>query len=456
MTTHNKENKTSRFGDPFQQFFKFISSGSALLMIATAIAVIWANVNHDTYEHTWHAFFNIDTQFFKIKMGLLHWINDGLMAIFFFVVGLEIKREFMAGELRSFKQAALPIFGAVGGMLVPIIVFLAFGLNGEAANGWGVPMATDIAFSLGVLAVLGKRVPLSLKVFLTALAIVDDLGAVLVIALFYGGDLNWSFIAIAFVLLGVLALANYKNVQDLKLYTFLGFIIWYLFLMSGVKGPGSGLHATIAGVLIALTIPARPKVLVSDFMERIKTGIHKFDSIPKSHNEMVLTAEQLIAIDDVEYAVKKVQSPLQYIEHQFHGFVTMFILPVFALSNAGVTLVAVTTQGEIFSTVSAAIAVSLVFGKIIGITFFSWLSVKLKIAVKPYKTSWLTFVGLALLGGIGFTMSIFIAGLAYTGEILNQAKIGIFVGSIVAGVAGFYLLKYSLRRDEERRSIMTK
>lgn len=320
----------------------------------------------------------------------------------------------------------------------------------------GVPMATDIAFSLGVLAVLGKRVPVNLKVFLTALAIVDDLGAVLVIALFYGGELNWMFIGIAFLLLGVLAIANYKQVQDLKLYTFVGFIIWYLFLMSGTQGPGSGLHATIAGVLIALTIPARPKVHVKDFMNRIKNGLHRFDSVPQSESDIVLTAQQLAAINDIEYSVNKVQSPLQYIEHQFHGFVNLFILPVFALANAGVTLVAVTTQGEIFSTVSAAIAVSLVFGKVIGITFFSWLSVKLKMAVKPHKTSWLTFGGLALLGGIGFTMSIFIAGLAYSGELLNQAKIGIFVGSIVAGVAGFYLLKYSLRRDEERRSIMTK
>ncbi|MBI9060844.1 MAG: Na+/H+ antiporter NhaA [Marinilabiliaceae bacterium] len=453
---HNKKRKNAGSGDPFEQFLKFISSGSVLLMLATAIAVIWANVNHDTYEHTWHTFFNIDTKLFRIKMGLLHWINDGLMAIFFFVVGLEIKREFIAGELQSFKQASLPIFAAVGGMVVPILVFLTFGLHDEAADGWGIPMATDIAFSLGVLAVLGKRVPISLKVFLTALAIVDDLGAVLVIALFYGGELNWTFIGIAFILLGILALANYKNVQDLKLYIFIGFIIWYLFLMSGVKGPGSGLHATIAGVLIALTIPARPKVHLNDFMKRIKNGLKRFDSVPESDNKLVLTAEQLAAINEIEYSVQKVQSPLQYIEHQFHGFVNLFILPVFALANAGVTLIAVTTQGQIFSTVSAAIAVSLVFGKVIGITFFSWLAVRLKIAVKPHKTSWLTFVGLALLGGIGFTMSIFIAGLAYTGEILNQAKIGIFVGSIVAGVAGFYLLKYSLRRDEERSSIMIK
>jgi len=456
MMTDTKKRKKTEPGDPFEQFLQFISSGSVLLMLATAIAVVWANVNHETYEHTWHAFFNIDTKLFKIKMGLLHWINDGLMAIFFFVVGLEIKREFMAGELQSVKQAALPVFAAIGGMVVPILVFLTFGLHQEAADGWGVPMATDIAFSLGVLAVLGKRVPLTLKVFLTALAIVDDLGAVLVIALFYGGELNWMFIGFAMLLLGVLAFANYKKVQDLKLYTFVGFIIWYLFLMSGMKGPGSGLHATIAGVLIALTIPARPKVHVDDFMVRIKNGLKRFDSVPESPNEIVLTPEQLAAINEIEYSAKKVQSPLQYIEHQFHGFVNLFILPVFALANAGVTLVAVTTQGQIFSTVSAAIAVSLVVGKVVGISFFAWLAVKLKFATKPRQTSWLTFIGLGCLGGIGFTMSIFIAGLAYTGELLNQAKIGIFIGSIVAGVAGYYLLKYSLKRDEERSSIMIK
>lgn len=456
MAKQNNNLNNGVFSDPFQQFLKFISSGSALLMIATAIAVVWANVNHDVYEHTWHAFFNIDTQLFKIKMGLLHWINDGLMAIFFFVVGLEIKREFLAGELRSMKQAALPIFAAIGGMVIPIAIFMMFGLRDAAASGWGIPMATDIAFSLGVLAILGKRVPLSLKVFLTALAIVDDLGAVLVIALFYGGELNWTFIAIAFALLGLLTIANFKRIQDLKLYTFVGFIIWYLFLMSGVKGPGSGLHATIAGVLIAFTIPARPKVKVQDFMQRIRKGVERFDALPKSKNEMVLTPEQLGAINDLEYSVEKVQSPLQYIEHQFHGFVNLFILPVFALANAGVTLVAVSSKGEIFSVVSAAIAISLVLGKAIGITFFSWLAVRLKIAVKPKHTSWMSFLGLALLGGIGFTMSIFIAGLAYTGELLNQAKIGIFVGSIIAGLTGFFLLKYSLRRDERRKSIMIK
>ncbi|MGQ1787802.1 MULTISPECIES: Na+/H+ antiporter NhaA [unclassified Saccharicrinis] len=438
----------------FQRFFKGITGGSALLMIATFAAVVWANVDHEIYEHTWHDVLTIDVNKFHLKMSWHHWINDGLMAIFFFVVGLEIKREFLAGELSSFKQASLPIFAAVGGMVVPIIFFFAFGLEGEANNGWGIPMATDIAFSLGILGMLGKRVPLGLKVFLTALAIVDDLGAVLVIALFYGGELQWTYLIIAAVLLGILAIANLRNIQDLRLYTFLGFIIWYLFIVSGVEGPGSGLHATIAGVLIAFTIPARPKVHIDKFLPRVNHGLEHFGSIAKNEHEIVLTDEQLHAVDEIEYAVQKVRSPLQYIEHQFHGFISVFVLPVFALANAGVVLSAGHDGAEVLTMVSFAIAISLVFGKVIGITFFSWLAVRLGFSIKPKGSSWLSFAGLGLLGGIGFTMSIFIASLAYTNsaEILNQAKIGIFLGSIVAGVAGFYILKYSLKRDETMRN----
>ena len=434
----------------FQRFLKGITSGSALLMIATFAAVVWANVDHHIYEHTWHEKLTIDVNWFHLKMSWHHWINDGLMAIFFFVVGLEIKREFLAGELSSFKQASLPIFAAVGGMVVPIILFFAFRLNGEANGGWGIPMATDIAFSLGILAMLGKRVPLSLKVFLTALAIVDDLGAVLVIALFYGGELQWTYLIIAGVLLIILTIANLRNIQDLKLYTILGLIIWYLFIESGVDGPGSGLHATIAGVLVAFTIPAKPKVHIDKFMPRIKRYLEYFSKIPKSTHEIVLSDEQLHAVDEIEYAVRKVRSPLQYIEHQLHGFTGLCILPIFALANAGVVLSAGHEGAEVLGKVSFAIAISLVFGKVIGITFFSWLAVRLGLSIKPKGSSWLSFAGLGLLGGIGFTMSIFIASLAFTSaDILNQAKIGIFLGSIVAGLAGYFLLKYSLKRDEE-------
>ena len=451
MSTKQKSNQRG-LGDPFQQFISFLSSGSVMLMVATFAAILWANIDHHSYEHFWHSLFEVESEIFDVKLGLQHWVNDGLMAIFFFVVGLEIKREFLAGELSSFKQASLPIFAAIGGMVVPIALYFSFGFDGHAAEGWGIPMATDIAFSLGVLAMLGKRVPLALKVFLTALAIVDDLGAVLVIAVFYGGDLNWTYLLIAAILLGILVIANLKNIQDLRLYTFVGFVIWYFFLMSGVDGPGSGIHCTIAGVLIAFTIPARPKVKVDDFIDRIKNGVHRFSNTDRSSNYRVLTDEQLYAINDVEYSVSKVQSPLQRLEHQFHGFIGLFVLPVFALSNAGVSLYTHEGGEEIFTSLSLAIAFSLVFGKAIGITFFSWLAVKLGFAVKPKRSSWMSFLGLALLGGIGFTMSIFIASLGFEEypHLLNQAKIGIFVGSIIAGFAGYIILKYSLKKDEDR------
>ncbi len=444
-----------RTADPFDRFLKFISGGSVLLILAATFAVVWANIDHKSYETVWHTYFSVDAKIFFVKMSVLHWINDGLMAIFFFVVGLEIKREFLAGELSSFRQASFPIIAAIGGMVVPVIMFMLFRLEGDASHGWGIPMATDIAFTLGVLAMLGKRVPLSLKVFLTALAIVDDLGAVLVIALFYGGKLNWAALAIAAGLLGILVIANRMKVQDLRIYTFVGFIIWYFFLMSGVNGPGTGLHATIAGVLVAFTIPAHPRVKAGDFIDDIKHILFRFYNLSKKNNKMILTHEQLSVINEIEYSVKEVQSPLQYMENQFHGFVNLFILPLFALANAGLTLYG--KNGEIvFTTVSFAIAFSLIVGKTIGITLFSWLAVKFRIAVKPKKTSWLSFTGLGILGGIGFTMSIFIAGLAYEGDLLNQAKIGIFAGSIFAGVAGYFLLKYSLKKDEKEVSRMVR
>ncbi len=454
--TYNISGQNKGIADPFERFLEFISKGSVLLIFAAVAAVIWANTNPSSYVHFWHTYFTVDASIFSVKMSVLHWINDGLMAIFFFVVGLEIKREFLAGEMSSVRQASFPIVAAFGGMIVPVIIFELFNLHGEAADGWGIPMATDIAFSLGVLAILGKRVPLSLKVFLTALAIVDDLGAILIIALFYGGNLNWISLMIALGLLGILVIANRMKVQDLRLYTFIGFIVWYFFLMSGVNGPGTGLHATIAGVLVAFTIPARPKIKAVDFIKGIRQILHRFDDVSKKNDKLVLSHEQLSVINDVEYSVMEVQSPLQHIENQFHGVVNLIILPLFAFANAGLTLLS-GTGGFIFTTVSFAIAISLIIGKTVGIVLFSWLAVKFKIAIKPKTSSWLSFTGLGILGGIGFTMSIFIASLAYQSEmLLNQAKIGIFIASIFAGVTGYFLLKYSLKKDESNVSRMIK
>jgi len=433
---------------PFQKFFKRITGGGILLMFVTLVALIWANSPlRDYYDEVWHHDFVLGFSPNELHKSLLHWINDGLMVIFFFVVGLEIKREIIAGELSTFRQAVFPIFAAIGGMIVPMAIFASFGLQGEASHGWGIPMATDIAFSLAILSILGTRVPLSLKVFLTALAIVDDLGAILVIAIFYSHEIQWIFLSIALVLLIILFLANYFDIQAITLYTGIGFVIWFLFLKSGI-------HPTIAGVLIAFSIPARPKVHINEFIPKIKRKLEHFSNLPKDDTNFVLSNDQLAAIDHAEELVLKVQSPLQRIEHHLSGVVNYIILPLFALSNAGVTILApgspLTSITSVFTTLSLIIAISLIFGKMIGISLFSWLAVKFKLAVKPKKVSWLAFIGLGLLGGIGFTMSLFIAGLAFVSpELQDQAKVGIFVGSILSGFAGFFVLKYALKKTSK-------
>lgn len=431
---------------PFEKFFNKISGGGILLMIASLLALIWANSDaQNYYDRIWSNDLAFSFEQFEIHHSLLYWINDGLMTLFFLLVGLEIKREFLAGELSSLKKAVFPFFAAAGGMLFPMILYLSFGLGGEQNQGWGIPMATDIAFSLAILSMLGKRVPLSIKVFLTALAIVDDLGALLVIALFYSHQIYWSYLLIAGLLLMILIVANYFDVQVITLYAIIGFFIWFLFLESGI-------HPTIAGVLIAFTVPARTKVHIRSFLPKINWRLKKFSNIPINNQSFVLSNEQLHAIDDIEELVNEVQSPLQKMEHRLSGLVNYLILPLFALSNAGVTLLTpdspLSSVSQAFTTLSLAIALSLVLGKVTGITIFSWLAVKVRLAHKPRNVSWLTIVGLGLLGGIGFTMSLFIANLAFSSpELLDQAKVGIFAGSIAAGFGGYYLLKFSLNRD---------
>lgn len=433
--------------EPIQWFLKQVTSGGVLLIFVTFLALLWANSPmKEYYTSLWEYDFILGLAPFELKKSLLHWINDGMMAIFFFVVGLEIKREFIAGELSSVRQAIFPVFGAIGGMVVPIVLFLSFGIAGEASQGWGIPMATDIAFSLAILGILGKKVPLSLKIFLTALAIVDDLGAVLVIALFYSHTILWYYLFFALGLLLILFAANYFNIQNLYLYTYLGFVIWLLFLKSGI-------HPTIAGVLVAFSIPMRPKIHINEFIPKIKEGLKHFSTLPRDDKKFVMSNKQLAAIDHVETLVKKTQSPLQMIEHNLSGAVNYLILPLFALANAGVTIFSPgspLSSGAILNDLSIAIAVSLVFGKAIGISLFSWLAVKMKLSVKPANIPWNAFIGLGFIGGIGFTMSLFISSLAFeTQTLMNQAKIGIFFGSIAAGLIGFYILKMSLKHVKE-------
>ena len=440
MTNSNKSNVFDIIGDPIQRFFKIEASGGIILLFSTVVALVWAN---SPWGHTYHEFWEgnnltLGIGNFEISKTFHHWINDGLMAIFFFVVGLEIKREMLTGELSSIKKASLPIAAAIGGMVVPALIYVALNRTPGTSGGWGIPMATDIAFSLGVLTLLGKRVPLALKVFLVAFAIVDDLGAVLIIAFFYTAELHVDYLLYGLGLFLVLLVFNRLRIRAVYPYMAVGWVIWYFFLKSGI-------HPTIAGVLIAFTIPIYRKIKISTFRNRIDCNLQQFQGDEKDKKE-TLDHHQLAAIDNIGSEMRKVQSPLQHLEHTLHGFVTYLVMPVFALANAGVAFHGSVT--DIFSALSLQIEVSLVLGKVLGILLFSFLSVKLGIAVLPKNTKWTNILGLGLLGGMGFTMSLFIANLAFAGpEHLDPAKVGILIGSLISGVAGYFVLKGTLKAE---------
>ena len=421
---------------PFARFARTESSGGIVLIAATLLAIGWANSPWSAaYEHLWETQVTIGAGAYALSYPLHYWINDGLMAVFFFLVGLEIKREFLVGELASLKRAALPIAAALGGMVVPALIYALLNAGGRGEAGWGIPMATDIAFALGVLALLGPRIPLSLKVFLAALAIVDDLGAVLVIALFYTESISWGALGLAFALLAGLAVANRMQARSPLIYLLVGLVVWVAFLKSGV-------HATVAGVLLAMTIPARTRIDTEEFLARGRRILDYFDAAGQEGRDVLTNKVQQAAIQEMENACEAAQAPLQRIEHELHHWVAFGIIPLFALANAGVHLGG--GVGEAFTNpVTLGIVFGLVIGKPVGITLFAWLSVRMGLAALPTGVTWRAVRGVSLLGGIGFTMSLFIAGLAFPGvpELNEDAKIGIFVASLVAGVAGYLVLR---------------
>jgi NhaA family Na+:H+ antiporter len=388
----------------------------------------------------------VGSERFGLTMDLHHWINDGLMVLFFFVVGLEIKRELLVGELSQLKQAALPIFGALGGMLAPALIYLAFNLTGGAPHGWGVPVATDIAFALAILTLLGPRVPSGLKVFLVALAIVDDLGAVLVIALFYTQQINLPALAVAGLGLLLAALLNWRGTVKPGPYALVGVVVWIAVLLSGV-------HATVAGVLLALCIPARSRINVQAFYDRCRRMLASLDqtlgSGTSALTDMRLSGEQQDLVGEVERASQQVQPPLDRLEHSLHPWIAYFVMPLFALSNAGV---AFPREGlaALFEPVSLGIMLGLVVGKQLGVALFVWLSVRFKLAVLPEGVGWRHIYGAAWVCGIGFTMSLFIANIAFrdSPELLDGAKLGVLIASTLAGVVGYLLLRRATQPSE--------
>ncbi len=429
----------SKVVGPFQRFFQVEAASGILLMVAAVIAMIWANsALSDVYQRIidWELTIQVG-QVFKLSKPLILWVNDGLMAIFFFVVGLEIKREILVGELSTFRQAALPIFAAIGGMLAPALIFIMLQGNNPGSEGWGIPMATDIAFSLGILSLLGKRVPLALKVFLAAFAIVDDLGAVVVIAAFYSESIGWNYLLMALGVFILLAIFLRVGMRSGTVFLVLGGFVWYYVLKSG-------LHPTVAGVMLALIVPVRKTIKLGVFNRIMKYNLAPFGD-SDSEDRLLLSSEQLHALDNIETYVEKVHSPLQYLEHKMHGITSYFVMPVFALANAGILLSA--PPGEpVIGRISLNIAIALVAGKVLGILLFSWLGIKLKLTELPQGTRWVHMLGLGLLGGIGFTMSMFISSLAYQDiTMLNHAKIGILIGSLAAGVGGYLILNKTLK-----------
>jgi NhaA family Na+:H+ antiporter len=372
------------------------------------------------------------------SLTMLQFINDCLMALFFLLVGLEIKRELLVGELSSVRKASLPFIAACGGMILPVVIYSLFvTADTPETRGMAIPMATDIAFSLGVLSLLGKRVPVALKIFLTALAVVDDIGGILVIALFYSSTVAYGYLLAAGALYLLLYYMGRQGVNQKIYYLTIGIVIWYLFLQSGI-------HSTLSGVLLAFVVPARPRLNAGKYLRRIRSAMNVFPVM--EGDEIVLNNRQIAILKRVEEASDYVISPLQSLENNLHGVVNYLILPLFAFANAGVVL----GGGSVVGDVSVAVAMGLLLGKFAGIFSFTWLAVKTKLSPMPAGVTWGSLAGVALLGGIGFTVSLFIGNLSFSAypELLNQAKFGVLGGTILSGILGYIVLRRALRKAQ--------
>jgi len=436
-TTKDETQLIDRIKKPFESFLHNEVSGGIVLLVCTVIALALANssIGH-LYEEFWHNQFTIGFGENAITMGLSHWVNDFFMVIFFYVVGLEIKREMMVGELKSPKQAALPIMAALGGMIVPALIFFMFNKGTDSVHGWGIPMATDIAFALGVITLLGKRAPLPLKIFLTALAIVDDLGAVLVIAVFYTSNLHLAALGLAGIVLLILWGLNRLGVRSTIPYLIGGLLMWYLFMKSGV-------HTTISGVLVALITPSKTKIDITGFQKHVNYHMDKIKTWMDPNKHITTNQHQQESIQAIELNCKRVLTPAQRNERKLHPWVTFLILPIFALANAGVRIDVSNIVADFTSPVTMGVIFGLVVGKPIGITLFSFLAVKLNMAKLPDNTNWTQLMGVACLGGIGFTMSLFVDNLAFPpvhAHYMEIAKIGILSASLLASIIGLIWL----------------
>ena len=423
-----------RLVGPFQEFAELESSGGILLICCTVVALAWANSPWSaSYFHLWHTNLTFGFASGAFSEPLHFWINDGLMAVFFLLVGLEVKRETLAGELASFKKAALPAAAAIGGMLVPAAIYVLFNRGGPGAAGWGIPMATDIAFALGVVALLGDRVSLSLRVFLAALAIADDIGSVLVIAFFYTGAISTVHLAVAGLFLVALVLLNRAGAHHPVGYAILGIGLWLAFVHSGI-------HATVAGVLLAMTIPARRRIDSRVFLRESEKVLAEFRRAEEAGEIVDADARKSAALHRLARDCQRCESPMLRFEHALAPWVSYIIMPIFALANAGLAF-GPGIEKELLSPISLGIIFGLVLGKPLGVVSFAWLSNRAGLATLPRGANWQQVLGVGALAGIGFTMSLFVAALAFgSTPLLKVAKVGILAGSLISGAAGAIIL----------------
>jgi NhaA family Na+:H+ antiporter len=421
---------------PFRSFFMKEASSSILLLTITSIAFLWANSPFaSTYHNFWESRISISIGDFIISKNIRHWIDEGLMSIFFFTVGLEIKREVLVGELATLRRAVLPAAAAAGGMLVPALIYAALNHGTVTSAGWGIPMATDIAFALGILYIFGKRVPIGLRVFLSALAIIDDIGAAMVIAVFYKQQIVISYVLIALLIVAILALANFFWVRRPLIYAVLGIALWLAVL-------ASGLHATMAGIIVAMFIPARGRYGTDIFIGEVHNYLKNFDCSPDGCGDSImLNQKHLNSVQSIEMACHDVETPLQRLEHALTPWVAFLVVPLFGLANAGFSLGDVDLVQAMTSRLTLGITAGLLLGKPVGIILFTYIFLKMKIVTLSSGVTWGHLISAGFLGGVGFTMSFFIAGLSFQDKLFHDySKLGILSGSILSGAIGTYLL----------------
>ena len=436
------EKAFNRISTPFEHFIHAQTTTGLILMIMTVLALILANTPlTEDYADFFHTKVDLNIGSWQLSHTIHHWINDGLMTTFFFIIGLEIKREILVGELSNIKVAILPILSAIGGMVLPALIYLSINFGGEGANGWGIPMATDIAFAISALVLLRTKISPALVTFLVALAIVDDLGAVIVIAIFYTQEINMLALSLSGIFFLITVIFNRVGIHMILPYFILGIFMWFFMLESGV-------HATIAGVIAAMAIPSKPRQTPIDFTMHTRNLLDEYDNYPVATDHMMHEKQKAILLN-INDRIDAVGTPAAKLEHDLHLPVSLIVIPLFALANAGISIDFSSIGKTILEPVSFGIIFGLILGKIIGIAGVAWLAIKLGIAELPHKSTMSQIFGVAFLGGIGFTMSIFVADLAFLGNdtLIFQAKVGILAASLFSGLFGYFWLKNTKKPD---------